>query len=51
MPAVIERKIAECWGEGMGLVEAQDALKRLGASIEREDIRLRYVTLAAEWMA
>lgn len=47
----IESKIADCWHEGMGLSEAQDALRRLGVRIEREDIRVRYVTLAAEWLA
>lgn len=47
----IDGKIAEYWNEGMGLAEAQDAFRRFGVRIEREDIRVRYVALAAEWLA
>jgi len=47
--ADIDSKIAEYWSEGMGLSEAQDALRRLGVSVEREDIRLRYVMLTDMW--
>lgn len=46
----IEEKIAECWARGDGIKETRIALKRLGFDVSAEQVRLRFVALAGEWV-